>query len=96
MQIWRFPDSPNVAVFTTREVLEGTSPIVFAAHDPEDGAWQFLGANGAPSDMADARVVGLGTIVESEPLVAELWDLPQGWIAYRTEDGTGWHREQPA
>jgi hypothetical protein len=40
----------------------------------------------------DGRVVGLGAIVDGDPTLLELWDLPLGWVATRTEVAEPWVR----
>jgi hypothetical protein len=87
---WLFADPPNVATLTTRKVLEGY-PILLVTHDLDDGAWQFL--CGTTNDDADGRVVGLGTIVDQDPSVIELADLPRGWRAWRRSPEDSWQRE---
>jgi hypothetical protein len=87
---WPFDDSPNVAVITTRPVLEQGATILLVSHDEEDGGWQFLPA-GQPRE-ADARVVALRQIWALDPSVAELADLPLGWQAWRATPADPWHR----
>ena len=89
---WPFEDAPNVAVLTTRSIIDRTAPILLVSHDDEDGSWQFL-PGGAP-DVAEGRVVGPGTIMRIDSGVAELADLPEGWIAYRETPGAPWRREK--
>jgi hypothetical protein len=38
-------------------------------------------------------VVGLGSIVELDPSVCELADLPLGWRAWRSSKTEPWRRE---
>jgi hypothetical protein len=87
---WPFEDGPNTATITTVHVLEGKLPIQFVSHDADDGAWQFL--CGTTTDERDGRLVGLGQIVEIDPTVAELADLPLGWRAWRDAPGAPWQR----
>jgi hypothetical protein len=85
----RFSEPPNLAVITTKRVLEG-APIVLVAHDEDDGGWQFL--CGTTNDPADGRVVSLAGIVSGDPSVEELADLPVGWQASRAKLGDPWVR----
>lgn len=87
---WVFSDPENVAVFTTRGIVEGTDWIAHVSHDEDDGAWQFHQSGDVSKD--DARVVGLATIVEIDPSVAALADLPLGWCAWRKTKESGWQR----
>jgi hypothetical protein len=94
MTQWMFADSPSVAAFTTRFVLDGSRPILLISHDQDDGAWQFL--CGTTNDPEDGRVVGLGTIVRIDPSVEAVADLPLGWRAYRASNSAPWTREERA
>jgi hypothetical protein len=87
---WPFDDPPNVAVITTRSVIKDNAPILLVAHDEEDGAWQFL--PGGPVREEDARVVALRRILDLDPGVAELADLPSGCEASRITPADPWQR----
>ncbi len=88
---WPFGDEPrNVAVFTTRQVLEGR-PVVRVSHDADDGAWQFL-CDSPERPIADARIVALEEALRRDPTLAEVADLPLGWGAWRARPGAPWQR----
>jgi hypothetical protein len=88
---WPFADPKNVAVFTTTQVLRLRQPILHVSHDDEDGAWQF--ASGAQQVSAgDAMIVALEEMVEHDPTICELADLPLGWFAERDGVGSPWRR----
>jgi hypothetical protein len=90
---WPFADPKNVAVFTTIQVLRRGQPILHVSHDDEDGAWQFH--TGAQQVSArDAMIVSLKEIVEHDPTIRELADLPCGWHAERDGVGDSWRRVQ--
>ena len=89
MSEWPFPDAPNTAAITSRQVLEG-APILRVTHDADDGSWQFL--CGTTDDPADARVVGLGRIVARDATLGRLADLPEGWWASRATADSPWQR----
>lgn len=91
---WPFVDPPNLAVFTTADVLERGLPIVRVTHDEDDGCWQFHSENGAPDDLQEARLVALRTIVRLDPTIPALADLPLGWCALRAAPGAPWRRER--
>ena len=87
---WPFRDPENTAVFTTCFVIKDGHTIVHVSHDADDGAWQFHG--GPTYELKDAMAVGLKTIVDLDPTVSELADLPLGWIAERSDRGQAWRR----
>ena len=91
---WPFADPPNVAVFTSTDVLDRGMPIVYVVHDEDDGAWQFHSINGPPVHDCDARVVGFKTVVSLDPSVVDLSDLGLGWCARRKTPKSPWHRER--
>ncbi len=86
---FKFREEQNVAVFTTRQVLEGL-PILRVTHD-SDGDWQFL--CDTTYDVADLKVVGLGEIVKRDLTINELFQLNYGWQAMREAVGDKWQKE---
>jgi hypothetical protein len=89
---WPFDQPRNCATMTMRQVLDGSEPILLVAHDADDHAWQFIGITDA--SLADARIVALEEIVQLDPTVLEVADLPPGWQAVRDEVGGEWTRRQ--
>ena len=87
---WPFEASPKTAVLTTRDILEGTKPILYVTHDADDGGWQFLPGGAVNPD--EARVVGLGGMCDRDSTLRELADLPEGWQAWRERLGSPWRR----
>ena len=87
---WPFTEPENVAVFTVRQIMERRCPILRVYHDKDDGAWQFL-EWGTPVDT-DFMLVALKTVVAIDASLAELADLPLGWMAWRRDTGDPWQR----
>lgn len=94
MTDWPFADPPDVAVFTTRAIVEEGAWIAHVSHDDEDGAWQFHGANPGSADMAEARIVSLRSLVERDPAVSDILDLRPGGRASRAAPGSPWVRDR--
>lgn len=91
---WPFDQPRNCATFTMRQVMDGSEPIVLVTHDAEDHGWQFIGRTHA--SMADAMLVSLEEIVQLDPTLLDVADLPPGWQALRDEVGGPWtRRKQP-
>jgi hypothetical protein len=64
MEDWPFADPPNTVCVTVREVIERGRPILLAAHDPEEGGWQFF--TGGPFDVSDGMLVTLSDVVRHD------------------------------
>ena len=90
---WTFDAAINTASFTTRYVLDGSLPILEVYHD-HDGEWQFM--CGTTNATADAKLVCLGCMVERDPTLIQLADMPTGWLAYRDSPEQPWSREEYA
>jgi Uncharacterized protein conserved in bacteria len=83
-----FKESENVMVFTCRHILEGKADICYVTHDEDDGAWQFL--CGQNHNESDARIVSLKNIVDIDPSVGALADMPLGCGAIRENKSSQW------
>jgi hypothetical protein len=85
---WMFPAPPIATAFTTIRVVDG-APIVHVAHDT-DGAWQFIDEDAW--ERADIQISHLAHIVDADPTLASISDLPPGWQASREHVGGSWTR----
>ena len=88
---WPFKEPESVAVVTLARVIDGSQPILIVVHD-EDGDWQFL--DGGKVTEQDAATVSLKRVVDLEPAVKNLADLPPGWAAERDATDKPWKRFQ--
>ena len=91
---WKFDQPPNCAVFTLRSIVKGGAPVLHVTHDAEDHGWQFLGGD-TPSET-DAMIVGLAEMLDIDPTLETLADLPVSWHAWREHVGDTWTREPHA
>lgn len=89
---WPFHEPPNRAVISQRQVVLGSAPVLIAAHDAHDHGWQFL--SGEPFRIEDAVLISFRHIVEIDPTLAALADLPPGWLATREGIDSPWSRER--
>ncbi|WP_440225653.1 hypothetical protein ACQQ2N_10425 [Dokdonella sp. MW10] len=87
---WPFDLAINTAVFTTRQAMEGLEPVREVYHD-RDGDWQFL--CGTSMATEDLKVVCLGCVIEADPTIGELSEMPPGWCATRHGPGGEWIQE---
>jgi hypothetical protein len=89
---WPFEAPRDVAVFTTVQIMSQRMPILHVSHDEDDGAWQFH--TGGDSQESDARILSLEEITKIDPTILELADLPEGWVADRSQVGDEWTRSK--
>ena len=87
---WPFSDAENTATITLKRIIDGTAPILWVSHDLDDGIWQFLDGGTVTDD--DASVVALREILDLDPTIRDLADLPLGWKAERDAVGSPWER----
>jgi hypothetical protein len=87
---WPFDDPEETEVITLERVLRGVSHILLVSHDLDDGTWQFL--DGEHVFESDGVTVLLGEILQFDPSLESLADLPSGWYAWRTATDNLWHR----
>lgn len=87
---WPFADPENCATFTTPQVMRQGMPVLLVTHDEEDGFWQFL--HGEVTEEDQPMIVALAVVVNQDPTLKELADLPIGWQATRTHKAAPWHR----
>jgi predicted adenylyl cyclase CyaB len=89
---WTFPDPEETEAITLDRILNGTSPVLLVCHDLEDQGWQFL--DGEHVFEEDGAAVYLGDMVQLDPTLAALADLPAGWYAWRAAPGSPWQRAE--
>ena len=74
---WRFDDPEVTEVITLERILRGESNVLLVTHDLEDGTWQFL--DGEHVFESDGVTVLLGEMIQYDPSLESLADLPPGW-----------------
>ncbi|EKV00851.1 hypothetical protein Lepto7375DRAFT_2986 [Leptolyngbya sp. PCC 7375] len=87
---WPFDQAKNVAAMTTRQVLDEHHSILRVVHYSDDHSWAFT--CGTTDDPKDGKVVGMGCIVDIDPTLKAIADLPPGWGAWRETVGGSWTR----
>jgi len=85
---WPFDDVKNVAVITTRAIINKASTILYAYHQEEDGQWEFY--DESIITEKDAAVISFEEITLIDKSVLELHDLKYGWYAYRNSNLDNW------
>jgi hypothetical protein len=90
MGTYLFADPPDTRVLTLRRVLGGR-PALVVQHD-EGGGWYFY--DGASLfERFELVLAPLGQLVERDPDLNQLADLPRGWQAWRNSPEEPWERE---
>ena len=79
-------------VFVSRTVHEALEPIRVVMHF-QDGDWSFLDGEG-PYDSDSMVLVHLEHVLERDPNVVDLMDLPRGFEAYRETIDQRWERSE--
>ncbi|BFT72418.1 hypothetical protein [Paenibacillus sp. P36] len=92
LQPWPFDDPENVAVITTNKIMNRERPILYVTHDEDDGMWQFLDDGEVKEE--EARIILLKQIINIDPSLIQLSDLPLGWVAWRDKRDCLWIREK--
>ena len=87
---WPFDQQRNVAAIATRHVMRNGAPVLMVVHYSDDHSWAFL--DGGQLSTADALVVGMGTVVDTDASLLAVADLPPGWIAERRSVSDKWLR----
>jgi hypothetical protein len=85
---FKFHESPNLGIFTTRQWLEEGKPVLRVLHDL-DGDWQFLTGDQYPDDI---RLVALSQVVKKDPTLNDVFNLDYGESAGREFVGGAWTR----
>lgn len=85
---FKFMESENLGVFTTRQWLEDGHPIVHVVHD-YDGDWQFLTGDQSENDI---KLVALKQLVGRDNTLNDVFDLDYGEEAIRDSVGGEWER----
>lgn len=87
---WSFDQAENVAAITTRQVVKESLPILMVVHYQDDDSWAFI--CGTTNDTEDLMVVGMGQVVNFDPTLYAIADLPPGWSATRETIDSEWVR----
>jgi hypothetical protein len=84
----------DIAVFTTKYVLEDKRIITYVSHEIEDGAWQFFSDDKFEDFSKVVRVVGFNEMMDLDPTLRELVDMEMGYIATRNNIDDKWTIKQ--
>ena len=89
---YEFIDEKNTMVITTKNIVNKEKSIMLVSHDEDDGMWEFL--EGEEVKEEDAMIISLYEMVNIDPTVNQVADLPLGWIAYRDVEQDKWIKQK--
>ena len=80
----------HTAAVVCKHVFAATHPVLLVSKMDGD-QWQFL-CGYVHQGTADYRIVGIGHIIEREPTLQDVLDLPDNWDAERESVDSPWKR----
>lgn len=93
MNQWPFDAPPNIATFAHQTVADGEKPVLIFGRYPDGAFCAYTGEEVVDAER-EITCVCLSHIVDIEPAVIELADLPIGWWAVRKSLDSPWVREK--
>jgi hypothetical protein len=88
------PINPHQKAYVCTHVFDDVKPILLVSRD--DGDWSFLCGEGHEDSASSYRVVGIGHLLDRDPSLQSLLDLPPDWEAERKTTGDAWIRTRCA
>jgi hypothetical protein len=88
---WPFDQARNVAAVSDASVVDDRAAVLLVVHYSEDDSWGFF--SGEPFIPERGKVISMGEVLEIDPTLRTVADLPPGWTARRQHVGDSWARE---
>ena len=85
---WIFDQAPSVAAVTTRQVVREGFPVLVVSHYEEDHSWGFF--CGTTDKSEDLMLVSMSEVLNVNPDLENIADLPPGWSAERSAKDKEW------
>lgn len=79
----------HTAAIVCGPVFRSERDVRLVTHD-RDGWWQFLCGRSDCCDEKDARILGLGHLIERDPTLEDVLDLELGRCAERASKAAAW------
>jgi len=86
----KFKEPLSTAVLTTKFVINDNKDITYVTHNEDDGSWEFLSDDIFDDHKAVVMVVELGQMLERDPSLLDLADMPVGHYAVRDNQNDAW------
>jgi hypothetical protein len=93
MKNWVFNEPPNAVVFAHRTIVEQIKPILIFGKYLDGSFCAYTGEEVVDAER-EIACIALSHIVEFDPTVCELADIPPGWWAVRESSESPWRREE--
>lgn len=87
--VFKFHESENTACFVCDHVMHKKRPILYATHEDEDGAWQFL-CGFKDHTNSNIKIISLKQATEIDASINDLYEMPQGVGAERRSIHNKW------
>jgi hypothetical protein len=85
----KFTD-PRLGVYCCGHVYESSRDVLLVSR--EGGDWQFVCGKGDHHDPEEPYHVSVGVLLDRDPTLHDLSDLPPGWEAERNSRTEPWLR----
>lgn len=82
---------PEIAAVVCEHVFKDSRDILLVSHD-RDGAWQLLCGKMDCGSHTIPRLVGLNHLLERDPSLNGILNLPKGYFSERASIGGLWKR----
>lgn len=79
--------------YACRNVWDNNEPVLFVRHD-HNADWQMLCGGDEHGDASEIYVLHKEHLVERDPSLRDVIDLPTGWEAERDALYASWRRAQ--
>jgi len=86
---FKFRESANTACFVCDHIMHKKRPILYATHEADDGAWQFL-CGFKDHTNSNIKIISLKQATEIDPSINDLYDMPLGVGAERKSTQSKW------
>lgn len=80
----------RLGVYCCGHIFRRDRPALLVARD--DGDWQFICGEADHSDPLEPYHVSVGMLLDADPTLNQVADLPSEWEAERSEIGGEWIR----
>ena len=82
----------HTKAYICSHVFDASRPVLLVNH--EDGDWSLMCGDGHDYDHDLPKVVGIGHVLDRDPTIKEVLDLPADFEAERSAVGQPWVRRQ--